>query len=269
MKLLILTSNAIRHKFVANALTECAEQVLVISECRPSDAQTQGSTEYPIREHFRLRFEAEQAWFSGNEKFTASTYPILYGEVNLPSTCCTIENFKADACVVFGASLIKPLLLSKLPAGKTINLHLGLSPYYRGSGTNFWPFVNNELEYVGSTLLHLDAGIDTGDIIAHVRPEFIPEDTVHTIGCQVIEKSADVLGQALSLLRDGKDLNRVSQWKPPDGRYYRVRDFTPESLERYYKSLRGGMIARYLEAASKRRIHLISLDGLVPSQSEK
>ena len=34
---------------------------------------------------------------------------------------------------------------------KIINAHLGLSPYYRGSGTNIFPFVNKEIEYVGVT----------------------------------------------------------------------------------------------------------------------
>ena len=37
-----------------------------------------------------------------------------------------------------------------------LNIHLGLSPYYRGAGTNFWPLVNGEPEYCGATIHFLD-----------------------------------------------------------------------------------------------------------------
>ena len=37
-----------------------------------------------------------------------------------------------------------------------INVHLGLSPYYKGSATNFWPFVNNELQFLGVTFMVTD-----------------------------------------------------------------------------------------------------------------
>ena len=50
---------------------------------------------------------------------------------------------------------------------KFLNVHLGLSPYYRGSGTNVWPLINTEPDMVGATLC-IDAGIDNGEIIHQI-----------------------------------------------------------------------------------------------------
>ena len=140
-----------------------------------------------------------------------------------------------------------------------INLHLGLSPYYRGSGTNFWPFVNKELEYVGSTILHLDPGIDTGDIISHVQPKFEHDDDVHTIGCKVIEESVTTLIKIIEMVKKGKELQRIKQWNVPNSRYYKNNDFNEDILKKYKQNLENGLIANYL-AASKDNLKLVSIE---------
>lgn len=260
MKLLVLTSNAQRHRFVANTLASKVDAALVISECRPSDANERAEGRSPaMARHFRLRYEAELARFAGHEAFAAPVRPVLQGEVNLASTLDAVKRFGPDACAVFGASIIKEPLLSVLPSGRTLDLHLGLSPYYRGSGTNFWPFVNAELAYVGATLLHLDAGVDTGPIIAHVRPVFEPGDTAHTAGCKAIAAGASALASALHRLRLGKPLPSVPQWPVEQPRYYRSRDFTDEALAAYERNLAGGLVARYLGAAPA-PVRLVDLD---------
>ncbi len=252
MRIVIFTSNALRHKFVANRLSEHADDALVISECRPSDAS-------PADDHFLLRYETEKKFFRGNDFFTAKkVLPLIYGEANLEYTFDTVKSFKPDAMFVFGACIIKEPLLSLLPSGVFINLHLGLSPYYRGAGTNFWPFINKELEYIGSTILHIDAGIDTGDIIAHVRPNIEMGDNVHTVGSKVILESASTLIKIMNILKTGKKLNRVKQWKVPSKRYYKVSDFNEKVLTKYKNNLENGLIEKYLNSP-KKKLKLISL----------
>jgi len=57
MRITVFTSNAIRHRFVANELAKRAGEALVISECRPSDAARSGRAEdlSPIERHFEDR----------------------------------------------------------------------------------------------------------------------------------------------------------------------------------------------------------------------
>ena len=267
MKVLVLTSNAMRHRFIANTLAEVAEEAVVVCECRPSDAAGLAAGSSSVAAHFRLRYETERAWFAGHDVFRAGTLPVLYGEAHLPSTAQIVKEFRPDLCVVFGASLIKDPLLSLLPSGRTVNLHLGLSPYYRGSGTNFWPFVNEELEYVGSTLLHLDAGIDTGAIIAHILPEIEQGDTVHTVGCKVIRASAEGLLHVVRLVREGRTLPHVPQWRVAGGRCYRSKDVTEEVLARYRHNLEQGLVERFLRGQRKpvKVIRFLEADQPLPA----
>ncbi|MEM2160077.1 MAG: formyl transferase [Candidatus Nitrosotenuis sp.] len=257
MKIVLLTSNGLRHKFVANSLSSKADDSLVVSECKQNDSLAfQDKT--PIAEHFRLRNETERIFFPNNDLFMAKTLPVLYKEVNLDYVYNTIKKFQPDLMFVFGSYIIREPLLSLLPPGRTINLHLGLSPYYRGSGTNFWPFVNKELEYVGSTILHLDSGIDTGDIICHVRPKIELGDDVHTIGCKVIQASVTSLTQIMEMVKDGKTLNRVKQWHAVDEKYYKTIDFNEEALLKYKNNLANGLIENYL-SQEKKPIKLIDI----------
>ena len=254
MKIVVLTSNSLRHKFLANTLSSYCDDALIISECKPQTSSFDDSKNYTkIENHFLLRDKTEESFFPNDNYFIPKTLPILYKEVNSPYVYKVIKNFKPDILIVFGSSIIKEPLISLLPAGHVINLHLGISPYYRGSGTNFWPFVNNELEYLGSTILHLDAGIDTGDIICHVRPKIELNDNVHTLGCKIIKSSVESLIKIIKLLDEGKKLNRVKQWDVKD-RYYKTKDFDEIALSKYKNNLKNDMIKNYLDSEDKKII---------------
>lgn len=260
MKIVIFTSNGIRHKFVANALTKIVEDALVVSESIPNDTfnSSLSNSMTAIEEHFLQRYNTEQKFFADNNFFTAKTLPILPKEVNLNYVYKVIKKFNPDLMIVFGASIIKEPLLNLKP-NRFINLHLGLSPYYRGSGTNFWPFVNKELEFVGSTILHLDPGIDTGDIITHVLPNFELDDDAHTIGCKVIQESVLTLKKIIGLVRNNVELKRVKQWKVHEEKYYKMKDFNESILEIYKKNLSEGLIKNHL-SNPKRLSKMISLE---------
>lgn len=249
MKLVILTSNAIRHKFLANTIGADCDETLIISECKPLSLSNQiaRAGEDLATEHFILRDNVEYEFFKGNDSFNYPCLPVLYKEVNTSYLYEAVKDFGPDLMIVYGTSIIRKPLLDLLPYGKIINLHLGISPYYRGSGTNFWPFVNRELQFVGSTLLNIDAGVDTGDIIAHVRPEFEEGDTVHSVGCKVIRDSAEALRILISKARDGEPAEAVKQWETVPSRYYRKKDFGEQALKDYYSNLETRVVKEYLE----------------------
>ena len=257
MRIIIFTGNAVRHRFVANQLSCKADDSLVISEVMASDSAS-SLQEALIRKHFDCRFRTEQKLFSGNDFFVSKTLPIFCKEVNSAFVYKIVKDFHPDMMFVFGASIIKEPLLSLLPTWRFINLHLGISPYYRGSGTNFWPFVNKELEYVGSTILYLNSGVDTGDIIAHVRPIIEKNDTVHTLGCKIIRESASCLCMIMDMVAKGKKIGRVKQWKDVKVRYYRNSDFTIDALFRYKDNIRKKLIENYLNGP-KKPVRTISL----------
>ena len=59
MRIVILTSNAIRHKYVANMLAQNSKDALIIVECKKNDSvniKSQGKAGSLIEEHFNLRY---------------------------------------------------------------------------------------------------------------------------------------------------------------------------------------------------------------------
>ena len=61
MKIIVLTSNGIRHKFFANSLSSKADDVLIISESKQNNFENINSNDLnPIDEHFKLRDKTEE-----------------------------------------------------------------------------------------------------------------------------------------------------------------------------------------------------------------
>jgi len=108
--------------------------------------------------------------------------------INHPDVIKVIDKHNPDLIVVFGTSLLKGELLEKGRLG-IINLHGGLSPEYRGADCTFWALHNQEPEKVGCTIHYINAGIDTGNIIAHVSPEIKETDDELTLFWRAVRDS--------------------------------------------------------------------------------
>jgi methionyl-tRNA formyltransferase len=164
--------------------------------------------------------------------------------LNTADTLAFLRDRQVDTVVVYGTGLIKSPLLEAY-AGRMLNLHLGLSPYYRGTATNFYPLLNDEPEYVGATIHLIDPGVDTGPIIHHARPEIAADDMPHTVGCKAILAGLEKLIQALDELAAGT-LNAVPQWPVHNARLYLRKDYHPSQVVRLYRMIEAGLFPNYV-----------------------
>jgi hypothetical protein len=131
---------------------------------------------------------------------------------------------------------------------RILGIHLGISPYYRGSGTNFFPFVNNELGAVGYTLMNLNEGIDTGDIIHQSYANMIHGDSIHTIGTRLMRKMFSDIVKITHL--ENLEFEFDSAVRQPyveDYKIYRKQDFTSINLELALKNISNQSIINFLE----------------------
>jgi methionyl-tRNA formyltransferase len=143
---------------------------------------------------------------------------------------------------LYGSSIIRERLLS-LFEDKTINMHLGLSPYYRGSGTNFWPLVNGEPELVGVTIHLATLDVDAGEILKQVRPEIESGDRNHDIGCRAIIAGTHAMIAAI----EGYDAGAIPPQKQASGgKLYRRKDFNIDAVRQMWSNLDEGMISSYI-----------------------
>ena len=186
-KILIITSGSLRHLYFANSfvksLTESKFKIIIEGKINfPTSINNTMSGDI-IEDHFISRENSEYQFFSGSDVILKQKEKILNiqkGEINNLETTKLIKDFNPELIVTYGCSIIKPKLID-LFKNKIINVHLGISPYYRGAGTNFHALVNNEFHFFGYTIMYIDKGIDTGEIIHQGRAEFINDDTPHTL----------------------------------------------------------------------------------------
>jgi folate-dependent phosphoribosylglycinamide formyltransferase PurN len=262
MKAIVLTSTMLRHQYVANTIASRLEVAAVWQEQKsfePLKYAASAGDEAIIARHFAARDDAEAARFAEHIEVNAPVRRVPPGGCNDPGEIEAMRRLSPDVVLVFGTGLLKPMLIDTFP-GAIINIHLGLSPYYRGAGTNFWPLVNGEPEYCGATIHFLDAGVDTGPMIAHVRPDICRDDGPHDIGNKTIVAAAEALATA-AIAHARAPLRGVAQ--EGDGRVYRRKDFSAAAVERLYANFAGGMIDTYLRDRVSRdaRLSLITTEA--------
>ncbi|MFB9911297.1 formyltransferase family protein [Rhizobium paknamense] len=165
------------------------------------------------------------------------------GSINDQEIVDRLISHGIDHCLVFGCSWLKAPWLQAFP-GRMFNLHLGLSPYYRGAATNFWPLHDGLPEYVGATVHRIDAGIDTGPILFHVRPDPVEGDDSHSLGNKTIAKSVKALRGQLERLTTVGAVRQLPGIH--NGRTFRTSDFNASTLRIMLARLASGMMASYV-----------------------
>ena len=107
-----------------------------------------------------------------------------------------LKRLQPSAIVVAAFGQILPKSVLELPPCGTINVHPSLLPKYRGAAPIQWALINGETE-TGITIMLLDEGEDTGDIILQKRVEIDTDDTAATLSERLARLAAPLLIQAL------------------------------------------------------------------------
>ncbi|WP_440652167.1 formyltransferase family protein [Candidatus Pelagibacter sp. HIMB1542] len=239
MKVTLFTSNNYRHNYFINLLSNICDELYVIQECKTL-FKGKNNEKYQnkniIDEYFNKVLEAQDKIFkkefvNKNNK-TIKLLPVLYGEVNkLPLSF--LENFlKSDIYVVFGSSYIKGELLDFLTKQGSINIHAGVSPYYRGADCNFWALYDDNPHLVGSTIHLLSKGLDSGPILYHAMSNLKINPFEYTMSTL---KSA--FHSVSERIQDGTILTikPLVQDESKEVRYSKKSEFNEEIVKKYFK----------------------------------
>jgi peptidoglycan/xylan/chitin deacetylase (PgdA/CDA1 family) len=123
------------------------------------------------------------------------------GHLNQPPAIETLKSLDADLAVVLGTRILKPALFS-VPRLGALNLHKGRLPDYRGMPPGFWELFHGE-SVAGATAHFVDAGLDTGDIVAAGEIPISPLETPDTLRVKLNWLGSEVLTRAVSALANG------------------------------------------------------------------
>ena len=212
-------------------LAEVAEEVFVISETTtvfPGQVQDFFAKSAVMQDYFTQVREAEFELFGelGFSPSNAKVIAIKQGDLNLLSRQVLEPALASDLYLVFGSSFIKGWLIEELITKQAVNIHMGLSPYYRGSSCNFWALYDENPGFVGATIHLLSVGLDNGPALFHVRPEYS--------GQNLFAFTMASVQSAQSRIVDEISAGTLLDYEPTvfdssrEIRYTRNRDFTDE-----------------------------------------
>lgn len=153
------------------------------------------------------------------------------GKLNNRDNVDWMRTLAPDLIVVCGAALLREPILD-LPRYGVLNLHGGLSQFYRGLFTTDWAVHNGEPEYVGATVHFVSEGIDDGGVVFQGRPYLDVDDHPNRCYSKVVRLGIDMMSAAIVAIDRGE---LHAPQVPAKGRLYRQRDFTVAVKRRLWR----------------------------------
>ena len=120
-----------------------------------------------------------------------------------PATLEQLKVLDPDLIVVVAYGRILPRAVLELPRYGCINVHASLLPKYRGAAPIQWAILDGETE-TGVTIMQMDAGLDTGDMLYRKKIPITSEDTFETLHDKLMVLGGEAITEALPLLEAGK-----------------------------------------------------------------
>ena len=178
--------------------------------------------------------------------------------IRRPDIVNQLRSLNAELMVVVGYGQIIPQTIIDLPRYGILNVHASLLPKYRGAAPIQWAIANGETE-TGVTIMQIDAGLDTGDMLLKAAVDIGPDETAPELGARLAPLGAELLSQTIDQLQIGrisrekqndaeatyapmlkKEDGRIDWHRPATQIYCRLRGFTP--WPGAYTSFRGQVL---------------------------
>ena len=252
MKLVLFSGTHPRHLFVNQQIIKHFDDVLVVIMQRESLSPQ--APDYVAEHdrrlfdfHFNKRAEVERHSYGDlHHEMVFKECRTLYvspDQLNSPKITKNVSDFNADIAFIFGVDLIKGPLLEILPENK-INLHLGLSPWYKGAATLFWPFYFLQPQYSGVTFHQISIGADAGAIVHQAVPELTAGDGIHTVGAKCVLQAADDVNIILNIWKQTGFVPQSLQKN--SGKLWLERDFKASHLRVIYDLYNDRIVDEFL-----------------------
>lgn len=251
-KVVFMCGSHRRHLYIANELGKFGRLAGLVIEKRedfvpvPPDDLSERDRNNFIH-HFEERDKAETKFFSNVDvdALLNSTPHISVSkeDLNGSRTIAFLEEIQPDYLFSYGVHLISDTIIG-LFDNRCFNLHGGLSPWYKGTITLFWPFYNLCPNWAGMTIHKLTSRLDAGEILHHSVPVLLHGDKMHEVACKAtVQVSAD-LCRILDMVDKGHEL--TFQKQKSNGKLWVETDWTPQHLRVIYEFFDDNIVDMFL-----------------------
>jgi methionyl-tRNA formyltransferase len=148
------------------------------------------------------------------EAATRRKFPVLQPErARNEEFIAELRGLRPDLIAVAAYGQILPKAILELPRFGCLNVHTSLLPKYRGAAPIQWAILNDEPE-TGVTIMKMDAGLDTGDILTQVKTPIHAQDNAQALHDRLGELGAALL---VSTIREHVTGNITPRPQPAAG----------------------------------------------------
>lgn len=238
MKVLLLTGSHPRHAFVARVLKNSGFLSGLIIEDRPPHIPEPPpglpddlKSLYEL--HFRKRANSEAKFFGDGYFPETGTLKVTKDNLNSGQTREFIRDTAPELLLSYGVHRLENETLNCCK-GEKWNIHGGLSPWYRGSITHFWPSYLMEPQMTGMTIHDLSQELDAGDVIHQTAAGLVKGDGLHDLSCRAVETLEKDLPQLIGMLAEKKAIHKTKH--RTSGRLWTSNDWRPEHLRLIYET---------------------------------
>jgi methionyl-tRNA formyltransferase len=245
MKIVIWCGDAANQKALANKIAAEFDVAGIIIESHSGKKRKKKLVQMPAILWDRFRFHAIYNSWTGLMKYYEKRFPrwpdkrlIKVPEINASESEKVTRELDPDLIVVSGTSLIKEPLISIPASIGIINLHTGLSPYVKGGPncTN-WCIANNTFHLVGNTVMWLNAGIDSGNIITTETVDIINTKNLNEAHQIVMDHAHNLYLRAIRYLAEAEPpFSSVQQSSVEKGKLFLTKMWTTDKKKKLLKN---------------------------------
>ena len=139
------------------------------------------------------------------------------GDFKSPEARAQLEALKPDLMIVVAYGMILPRSVLRIPRLGCWNVHASLLPRWRGAAPIQRALLAGDTR-TGVCLMKMEAGLDTGPVMISLETPIAPDDTTGTLHNRLATLGAQLVEDALKLLRVG--LSPAAQPQAADGVTY-------------------------------------------------
>lgn len=250
MKVLLLTGSHPRHLYVVNKLAEIGVVAAHVIEKRGAfvpqpPAHLEELDRQNFIRHFADRDEAENRHFKGSNEINQHipTLQVTRETLNSEETVEWVAAQQFDLAISYGVHMLSNELLSVMPK-HSWNIHGGLSPWYKGNTTLFWPFFMLRPNWAGMTVHRLSVRLDAGDIVHHAVPQLAYGDGLHDVACKAVVQVAADLTKIIQTI----PLEEITYTpQKGNGKLWLSRDWMPQHLRFVYNVYNNDIVDQFLD----------------------
>lgn len=253
MRVVAFVGDHLRHRYFLWQLERAVPVVHVYTQQRepevPESVPTDALGEL-VAFHFRERRRVESLMFGDAEKYEPrarahTRFEDLQGE-RLKQVVSAVVDDKPDLLLCFGTGIL-PHSIVGVPL-QSWNMHGGLSPWFRGDATMFWPSYLLQPQFTGVTLHQMTERVDAGALVHQSGAVLVSGDGLHALAARTLLRGIEETVSVVKATVESGQFPTVAEQRQ-GGKVFSAKDWRPEMCKVIYETFGDKIADWYLSGA--------------------